>query len=549
MKQQITKLLKRQTKLKFDELLILSELEEGELEKILQNLISEEIIKKVGDEYVYILPLISEAHKKSKKKNKLKKYNSIKRDLRAFSTEIPKKEKVFRNEKEIEQFNSIPDYAKKFVFKYLTLMKAAGGLGGKALQLFLKNFAESNPGYKLSYSSFMRAKRDYARYGIAGIIPDYTSKIPLATTDEEYAIFKKLYLTPDSRSLASCLKIMKEQGVFGDRIIIPTENTFKRRLLKDFSLEEIRQIRTKYLFLPEEFLEEQKDGLQKKRIQKTKNIEFMNCKNLIQASELFLKSDNYYSITDAGQKNIQSVLNKHLLPFFKDIDLADITDDIIEKFKIQKISEGYRPASISMFLNLMQKLVSRYSKVEIKNYYNEPQVVNTLFILNAEEMAELLNKAKNSNLYTPLLLIFCLGLSLPEVKALTPEDIDFKANKISINKIFGIDGVQKYRTKYQIREISIPQSLRKILKTLSLKDFEKLQKITDAELKRLSNRDITFIDLQNSYINNLIRNNIPLNLITKQIGLASTDEFIKKYGTFIDEKALDKFDFFSQLFT
>ena len=147
MKQQITKLLKRQTKLKFDELLILSELEEGELEKILQNLISEEIIKKVGDEYVYILPLIAEAHKKSKKKNKLKKYNSIKRDLRAFSTEIPKKEKVFRNEKEIEQFNSIPDYAKKFVFKYLTLMKAAGGLGGKALQLFLKNFAESNPGY------------------------------------------------------------------------------------------------------------------------------------------------------------------------------------------------------------------------------------------------------------------------------------------------------------------------------------------------------------------------------------------------------------------
>ena len=70
MKQQIEKLLKRQTRLKFDELLILSELEEGELEKILQNLISEEVIKKVRDEYIYILPLIAEAHKK--KKNKFK---------------------------------------------------------------------------------------------------------------------------------------------------------------------------------------------------------------------------------------------------------------------------------------------------------------------------------------------------------------------------------------------------------------------------------------------------------------------------------------------
>ncbi|MBP7212475.1 hypothetical protein KBA27_06540, partial [bacterium] len=60
--------------------------------------------------------------------------------------------------------------------------------------------------------------------------------------------------------------------------------------------------------------------------------------------------------------------------------------------------------------------------------------------------------------------------------------------------------------------------------------------------------DITFLDLQNSYINNLIRNNIPINLIAKQIGLASTDEFVKKYGAFIDEKALDKFDFAVQLF-
>lgn len=123
-----------------------------------------------------------------------------------------------------------------------------------------------------------------------------------------------------------------------------------------------------------------------------------------------------------------------------------------------------------------------------------------------------------------------------------------KSNKISINKILGIDGMQKYRTKYQIREIFIPWSLRKILKTLTSKDFKKFKKITDAELKKLSNRNITFLDLQNSYINNLIRNNIPLNLITKQIGLASTDEFIKKYGAFIDEKALEKFDFAIKLF-
>ena len=77
MKQQIEKLLKRQTRLKFDELLILSELEEDELEKILQNLISEEVIKKVGDEYIYILPLIAEAHKKSKKK----KFSGMKKKL------------------------------------------------------------------------------------------------------------------------------------------------------------------------------------------------------------------------------------------------------------------------------------------------------------------------------------------------------------------------------------------------------------------------------------------------------------------------------------
>lgn len=312
MKQQIVKLLKRQTRSKFDELLILSEIGEIELEKILKELISEEVIKKVDNEYVYRLPLISSVYEKKQKKNKSQKYNSIKRELRSFSTEIPKKEIVFRDEKEIEQFNAIPEYAKKFVFKYLSAMKAAGGLGGKALQLFLKNFTEHNPDYKVSYTSFMRVKKDYARYGIAGVVPDYGNRTPLATTDEEYATFKKLYLTPDSRSLASCLKIMKEKGVFGDRLIIPTENTFKRRLLKDFSVEEIKQIRTKHIFFPEEFLVEPKKTVPKKRGRKKTSVEFMNCKNLIQASELFLKSDNFYSKPEAEQKNIQSVLNKRL---------------------------------------------------------------------------------------------------------------------------------------------------------------------------------------------------------------------------------------------
>ncbi|MEI8129584.1 MAG: hypothetical protein WCG95_08225 [bacterium] len=60
------------------------------------------------------------------------------------------------------------------------------------------------------------------------------------------------------------------------------------------------------------------------------------------------------------KKNIQSVLNKHLLPFFKDLEFKDITDETIEKFKIQKLSEGYRPAGISIFLTVLQEITSRY---------------------------------------------------------------------------------------------------------------------------------------------------------------------------------------------
>ena len=550
MKQQIVKLLKRQTRLKFDELLILSELEEDELEKILQKLISEEIIKKVGDKYVYRLPMISSTYDKMKnqKESKYQKYNAIKKDLKSFNTEAHKKEKVFKDEEEIEEFNAMPDYAKKFVLKYLTAMKAAGSLRGAALHLFLKNFAEHNPEYKVNYSSFMKARKDYLTSGISGLIPNYGNKNKCSIIkDEEYSAFRELYLTPDSRSVAGCLKLMKEKGVFGDRIIIPTEISFKRRLLKDFSVDEIKQIRTKHIFFSEEFMTEVNNTMPKKRGRKKKNITFMNCQNLIQASELFLKSDKFYSNPEARQKNIQSVLNKHLLPFFKDLNFKDITDETIEKFKIQKLSESYRPASISIFLNVMQEITSRYSKIQIKNYFIYLKVTEDFLILSTAEMAELLNKTKHTKLYLPLLLTLCLGLSLPEVKALTAEDIDLKANKISINKIFGNDRLQKYRTKYQIREITIPKSLRKILKNLKSKDFENFKNITDADLKGLLEKDMTFLELQNSYINNLIRNNIPLNLIAKQIGLANTNELVEKYGAFIDDKALAKFDFASQL--
>ncbi len=231
----------------------------------------------------------------------------------------------------------------------------------------------------------------------------------------------------------------------------------------------------------------------------------MNCKNLIQASELFLISDDFYSNKGAAQKNIQSVLNKHLLPFFKDMEFIDITDDLIDKFKIQKTSESYCPASILIFLNILQKLVSRYSKVEVKNYYTEAKTVDTELILTEEEMIKLLNKTQRSKLYIPLLLISGLGLTLAEIKAIRSEDINLKTNKISVNKIIVNNELQKYRTRYQIREIYVLKSLRNILKKLTPQDFENFKKINDAALKRLSNKEVTFIDLHNSYVNNLIQ--------------------------------------------
>jgi hypothetical protein len=90
--------------------------------------------------------------------------------------------------------------------------------------------------------------------------------------------------------------------------------------------------------------------------------------------------------------------------------------------------------------------------------------------------------------------------------------------------------LQKYRTRYQIRELYIPKSLRNVLKKLTSQDFENFKNINDVALKRLSNKEITFLDLHNSYVNNLIQNKIPLNLIAKQIGLASTNELVEKYG-------------------
>ena len=80
---------------------------------------------------------------------------------------------MFIKQNEEDIFINAPDYAKPYLIKYITALKLARNLKGRALKAFLAEFSNKYPNYQISYSQFIKIKSKYVKYGLKGIIPKY----------------------------------------------------------------------------------------------------------------------------------------------------------------------------------------------------------------------------------------------------------------------------------------------------------------------------------------------------------------------------------------
>ncbi len=228
----------------FEDIFLLAETPKEELQTELQELIKEGVLKKTNQGFVYSefiqIPPPTESLVKNIATRVIHNEDFVK--FAEFYT--PKARNL--SPKELEE---IPEYNRQKRDKYMHLLKITNGLHGKNLMEFIKEHNKLNPSNRTSYANLIRKRNAYVKYGDSGLISKFgTPRKPYYPDLEDYyAVFKKFYLSNYGMSLEKCREnVAKIFQISLEKF--PSSMTFRRRLYKDFSKEEIKNIRKMLCF-------------------------------------------------------------------------------------------------------------------------------------------------------------------------------------------------------------------------------------------------------------------------------------------------------------
>ncbi len=256
----------------------------------------------------------------------------------------------------------------------------------------------------------------------------------------------------------------------------------------------------------------------------------------------------------------QTLLNRHIAPYFGDKYLHEITELQIEELLVQKDREGYSKGTIRSVYNFLSTLFRSAVKkgyldrnpVRDMNMVEVPKRIPV--ILSEPEINKLLEVAYSED--DGMLYEFGIstGLRLAEILALSWHDIDFDNHRIMVKKSVhaGLDGkhyVEEMRSNF--RKVIARSSL--LLKLQELKEEQQLIKeeygdqyddeldlvfpkkggevqrpsTVRARFNRLVAKakisNISFHDLRITHASLLVESGAPLHLVCKQLGYKNVD--------------------------
>ena len=428
----------------------------------------------------------------------------------------------FNRFKDLEErlfFDSLDSYSQRFVYKYLTVIKLAGDLRGRELRNYLKKLAQYYPRYKVAFTSYMRYFRLYAILGIKGLVPrtrkfDYKTCIPI----DMYEQFKKIYLAPNSYGVEKVVNMLPQFGF--DEMEIPNYKTFSRLLFKEFSKEQVEQIKRRPV-VPANAVENA--YLNDEKIKKNNSI----YEKYIDAADAYYEKIKKIH-TNTNKSRLGIVLN-HLNPYFKNCNINQITQGQVQEFQSIKLAEGYTPSSIRRFTTTLSVIMETNNTDHSHLVFSckdklLPPVEQQLL---SQKEIETLKKKPSIELW-----VLMLGIKVSELLALDYEDIDYENKIVNISKAMMNNYVQRYRKSYKNRKLKMPDIL---FETLPPKGRGRI--FQNLEIK---NYNI----LINTHVKLMLDKNVPINIISKLLGFQDLQEFDAIFGFLLPQQLDDDFDIF-----
>lgn len=513
-------------------MIVVSELEENEVQKIIAELIKEQIILKNNDTYYFNNKKTAEV---CKKENKIVAKNEI--------TPI-----IIEEEDGYDYFLTLSEYTQNKVKNYVELINMVRQTGSKNVRSVVEFFNETHS-LKIPYTSFTRHYRIFNKYGFKGILPKYSHHVESSIPEEVYIYFKKYYLTKEKLSATEALyqaqvKLQQEQKI--EQPYAHTTNAFIRRINADFSKEQIEYFRNNI-------------NPPRTKITTTDISEPLDMP--------FKKAAKIYLTNLKAEKQLEKLMhektdyNNHLQEYFDNLTIKEITPKVIAKYKQEKFDSGFQLASVNTYINLLKKII-RTVCPETNNLITrrdkdwQKKYALNMNILSEEKISELLQKChtKYPEAYPVLYLSLSTGVSIPEVLGLTWNRVDFENQEIFLKYFLYGNKLIMNRSGTSLRKLKIDNKMLEFLKNKfnetkpSQTDFVfkfnspllPQQYIEEVVLKGLS-EDLGIpklypSDLQHNFTNLCLNQNIPVTYIQKSLGYYGIVTFVKTYKNLIEKR-------------
>ena len=313
-----------------------------------------------------------------------------------------------------------------------------------------------------------------------------------------------------------------------------------------------------------------------------------------EASELYMNNVVERKCRESTKNGYIGYLNNHILPYFGEMRLCNITkfdmeefinqlnntrckhikstnSGIVEEFTDKKLSNETINHIIFLCGAIFEYMVDSevIAKNPVKKVSKMPKDVKESVFLTAEECNKLFEvaKVKNEKLYLVLLTSIVTGMRQGEVLALTWDDVDFNSNTISVNKTYSKGVLGKPKTNSSIRTVKISPKLAHLLKEHKLKakpsnlnlvfsneagnyiDSRNLvNRFFKPCLKEAGLKDITWHELRHSCITALAEEKVNLKSIQKQVGHSSENTTLRIYTHATEKMDSELVDALDKLF-
>ena len=265
--------------------------------------------------------------------------------------------------------------------------------------------------------------------------------------------------------------------------------------------------------------------------------------------------DKQNELKERTMKNKRYMMEQHIIPYFGNQMMSEITAGRIIQWQNEMRTKGFSEVYLRMIQNQLTSLFTHASRIydlhtnpckKVKRMGSSDN--RSLDFWTVDEYQKFIQTmVPGGRYYLIFEILFWTGCRIGELLALTPKDVDFERNQISITKTYyrteRQDVITEPKTKQSVRLIEITKFLKQEIKDFidshyEVPENERLFPIVQEavqhkmkhQMEKAGVKKIRVHDLRHSHIALLIEKGMQPLVIAQRVGHDSVNTTMNIYG-------------------